>query len=374
MRALLALAYFATAVCAQCTGRSTLASMEPVGTEELCKKYSMVPRQTPATIYDAILFNDELDMLEIRLNELYDVVDHIVLVESATTHQNQPKPLHYAENAGHFSRFADKIVHVALDDLLGEHLPEWFTPLQVAFQNEWYHRETLFREGLHQPGKEVQIGDLVMSGDLDEIPKAEAVRALKHCEWEPKPGMDDCVALEGSISYFAYSWVAGAWNAGPRVVKWLGNGTSDSQEGKNNLRYHANCSLILEQSSWHCSDCFATIAQVQRKIKSFCHSDKNRYPYNDTQFIVDRFARGLALFTDKEEDARMKRVGYCNNAPSYVLANPGRFHYMLSRDPVTGSFSDYADHFSNRTDVVGNFHGEWTVRTFEDPDGKTFSV
>ncbi len=72
--------------------------------------------------------------VQIRLNEVYDVVDHIVLVESATTHQNQPKPLHYAENAGHFSRFADKIVHVALDDLLGEHLPEWFTPLQVAFQ------------------------------------------------------------------------------------------------------------------------------------------------------------------------------------------------------------------------------------------------
>ncbi len=39
--------------------------MEPVGTEELCKKYSMVPRQTPATIYDAFLFNDELDMLEV---------------------------------------------------------------------------------------------------------------------------------------------------------------------------------------------------------------------------------------------------------------------------------------------------------------------
>ena len=42
------------------------------------------------------------------------------------------------------------------------------------------------------------------------------------------------------------------------------------------MRYHANCSLVLEQTSWHCSDCFATIAQVQRKIKSFCHSDKNR--------------------------------------------------------------------------------------------------
>ena len=62
------------------------------------------------------------------------MVDHIVLVESATTHQNQAKPLHYAENAGQFAHFADKIVHVALDDLLGESLPDWFTALQVAFQ------------------------------------------------------------------------------------------------------------------------------------------------------------------------------------------------------------------------------------------------
>ena len=36
-----------------------------MGTEELCEKYSMVPRHRPAKIYDAFLFNDELDMLEV---------------------------------------------------------------------------------------------------------------------------------------------------------------------------------------------------------------------------------------------------------------------------------------------------------------------
>ncbi len=88
-------------------------------------------------------------------------------------------------------------------------------------------------------------------------------------------------------------FAAGAWNAGPRVVRWLGNGTSDSQEGKNNLRYHANCSLVLEQSSWHCSDCFATIAQVQKKIKSFCHSDKNRWAPMHRPAIGERHAARL---------------------------------------------------------------------------------
>lgn len=45
------------------------------------------------------------------------------------------------------------------------------------------------------------------------------MRALKHCEWKAKPGMDDCVALEGTLSYFAYSWVAGEHPGSPLPSK-----------------------------------------------------------------------------------------------------------------------------------------------------------
>lgn len=47
------------------SGRRALASTEPLEVEELCKNYEMVPRTKPAKIYDAFLFNDELDMLEV---------------------------------------------------------------------------------------------------------------------------------------------------------------------------------------------------------------------------------------------------------------------------------------------------------------------
>ena len=62
------------------------------------------------------------------------------------------------------------------------------------------------------------------------------------------------------------------------MVRWLANGTtSDGQEyGKNDMRYQAQCTRILQHSSWHCTDCFATIAQLKRKISSFCHSDLDR--------------------------------------------------------------------------------------------------
>ena len=73
------------------------------------------------------------------------------------------------------------------------------------------------------------------------------------------------------------AYLVGVWNAGPRVVKWLGNGTSDGEASNNDMRYHANCSLILRDSSWHCTDCFATIAQLRKKIGSFNHWELNRY-------------------------------------------------------------------------------------------------
>ena len=70
--------------------------------------------------------------MQIRLNEVYDVVDHIVIVESAVTHQDRPKPLHYKENAARYARFADKIIPIALEDLL-KTKPDWFTKLQSSF-------------------------------------------------------------------------------------------------------------------------------------------------------------------------------------------------------------------------------------------------
>ena len=60
-----------------------------------------------------------LGSLQIRFNELYEVVDYFVLVECRVTHQNRPKPLYYQDNLERFSRFRSKVIHIALDSLEG---------------------------------------------------------------------------------------------------------------------------------------------------------------------------------------------------------------------------------------------------------------
>ena len=53
-------------------------------------------------IYDCFNFFNELDLLEIRLNTLYDIVDYFVIIESNLTHSGEVKPFYYEDNKSRF--------------------------------------------------------------------------------------------------------------------------------------------------------------------------------------------------------------------------------------------------------------------------------
>src|SRR5690349_22294013 len=50
--------------------------------------HNIYPRKHPVRIIDGIMINDELDLLEIRLEELFPVVDHFIILEAILTRQN----------------------------------------------------------------------------------------------------------------------------------------------------------------------------------------------------------------------------------------------------------------------------------------------
>ena len=47
-------------------------------------------------VFDSIIFFNELELLEMRLNILNDVVDYFVVTESPFTVSGNEKPLYYA--------------------------------------------------------------------------------------------------------------------------------------------------------------------------------------------------------------------------------------------------------------------------------------
>src|SRR5258707_12585633 len=77
-------------------------------------------------IFDCFLFSNELDLLELRLNELNAVVDFFVLVEATVSFRGIQKPLVFERNKDRFSNFLHKIIHVVVNDMPtgGETEPE----------------------------------------------------------------------------------------------------------------------------------------------------------------------------------------------------------------------------------------------------------
>ncbi|NBP59476.1 glycosyltransferase, partial [bacterium] len=72
-------------------------------------------KQTKRKIYDCFPFFNEFEILEIRLAELYDIVDKFIIIEASKTHSGRDKPLYLRENIAKFAKYQDKIVIHTVD-------------------------------------------------------------------------------------------------------------------------------------------------------------------------------------------------------------------------------------------------------------------
>lgn len=205
-------------------------------------------RRPPVRIWDTFLFRDELDMLECRLVQMEDwPVWRHVLVEARVDHQGHPKPLVYAENAGRFAPWKDRIVHVVADQLPG---------MTGAGPME---REAAQREAIRYGLDGAETDDMLVLADLDEIPNSHALDVIK----SGRTGV-----LEMVCCMFAVDWLWGlplrttslcrvgdvrslcsarrdTWNSGVvypgagHHLTWLGG--QDGIAAKANAHCHVEC-------------------------------------------------------------------------------------------------------------------------------------
>lgn len=119
---------------------------------------------SPPAVYDCFPLFNELELLELRLEQHAPHVDHFVLGEATTTFSGKTKPLVYKENAARFRRFADKIIHVVIDDA-----PAGLS----AWEREHFQRDALIR-GLEGSRPD----DVVLISDVDEILRHDALQRL----------------------------------------------------------------------------------------------------------------------------------------------------------------------------------------------------
>lgn len=194
-------------------------------------------------IYDVFIFNDELDLLECRLRELdTSPIYRHVIIEGDCTFQGERKPLYYADHQERFAPWRDRITHVVATGLRS--IPD-------PWQREHAQREWASR-GLQDTGNQ----DVLIMGDVDEIPTVEA------CALPPPAGG---WVMRQRLHLFAVDWLhPDPWN-GTIIIP-----VQDVQ-GFRKLRGLRN-TLPAHSGGWHFSWLGGPDA-IRVKVRQFSHSE-----------------------------------------------------------------------------------------------------
>lgn len=122
-----------------------------------------------AKVYDCFMFFNEYEVLDLRFHELYDYVDHFVIVESCEGFTGNPKEFNFEAHKERYAPFLDKVIYIKLTE------PQI---VNCAWEREYWQRNQIMR-GL----VDCEDDDVVFISDCDEIIEGshvqEAVEALK---------------------------------------------------------------------------------------------------------------------------------------------------------------------------------------------------
>lgn len=205
-------------------------------------------------IYDCFIFNNEVELLELRLNILDPYVDKFVLTEGDTTFSGLPKESVYLQNKERFAKWEDKIIHNFIE------IPD----LPTTWDREIYSRNSPVSLGVFEDD------DLILSSDLDEIPNPEILEAVD--EWVS----DDThfTFQQKRYVYFINNFETDVW-FGTRACtgKYLKN-TSIDQIRENTEREEQLTGSIITNGGWHFTFCGGE-EMIKTKIESFSHTEHN---------------------------------------------------------------------------------------------------
>jgi len=204
-------------------------------------------------IIDAIIFNNELDILDVRLHELDPVVDKFVIVESLKYHgSNRTKASNFRCHLDVFRPFLSKIEYVLLDRL---------DPFHAGPNDSWprenFHRNAIV---LGLESYNLSDNDVVLISDCDEIPRASMVlQYIEEMRYAPRSFTQD-------LFYYDVNNYLGPWHgtvgAPYRDVKSL------TPQG---LRNRRDSWPVIANGGWHFSY-FGGLDRIKAKLENFAHA------------------------------------------------------------------------------------------------------
>lgn len=258
-------------------------------------------------IYDCFLFYNELELLEIRLNEMYDHVDKFVIVEACETFRGKPKPFYYAENKHLFEKFADKIIHVQLKE-----------PFKA--DDPWVrerHQRAQAVLGLEDGHPE----DIVFISDVDEIIRGSQIAEIAQLIASKKT--EAVVCKQSMYKGYLNRALTEGWpgpvcttlkrmkKTSPAMIRRIRN-----QSRKKLQKAQISKIAVIPNAGWH----FTSMGGIDRtilKIESFSHAEHDTQEYKNKQRILEEIRQYPLQPIDatfpkfvQENQKRLEQMGF----------------------------------------------------------------
>ncbi|KAI9009476.1 glycosyl transferase [Gaertneriomyces semiglobifer] len=326
---------------------------EGLPVDQICALHGWsVANTTSATspkLFDAIIFSFDLDMLEIRLRELFPVVDTFFILETDASYDGAPKDLFYEKNKERFAFARGKIVHrvVSMPSVGEDGNP---ADLEVAFIPSsrngdvlWSYMTNYVKMQLNQllATGGVNPGDWVIASDVDELPSRHTANLFKACA-----DMPSTLALQLHTYLYSFEFSYGhKFSLLLAVHQFLG-GTNYIQPRE--------ASDILADAGWHCVACFRYLENYMSNESLYPDS----VPVRDRRLSMrDRLQQILCdgvdtfemlptsqSYTEIWSNRKPEKSFSAVHLPSYVLLHPDHFRFLLPGGCLRKQDHDDHDH------------------------------
>lgn len=279
-------------------------------------------------VYDCFQFFNELDILKIRLHVLAPYVDKFVISEATETFSGLKKPLYYEENKEMFAEFADKIIHVVVDD----------TP-----QGDTHERDTFQKNAVTRGLKDCTDDDIIIFSDLDEIPNPKKIAEIladfqKDKIYHFAQRLFYCYLNMEEISGNLLSY-AGEFE-GVERKKWIGTKMcsyqllreQNLQLGELRFPERKEIGIRVEDGGWH----FGYMGghgekdikkRVQEKVVSAAHQEYNsRHVLSQ---VTDQIKDGKDIFG---RNAEFIRCEIDESFPDYIREHQKELDFLIMKE------------------------------------------
>ncbi len=243
----------------------------------ICYLFIAPDRRTPK-VYDCFLFYNELELLEIRLNEMNDSVDKFVIVEACETFRGNPKSYIFEENKHLFEKFADKIIHVKVDQ-------------KVYTENPWI-RERFQRQQIMRGLVGCHKNDIVILSDIDEIVRGSKLPEIIELLQSRKA---QAVVCEQDMYLGFFNRYQSKWHGtvctNYHVIKRISTKSTRrlrNMQERLMRRTGVTKMICLPDAGWH----FTSIGGVARqilKLESYSHAEFDTPELKQAEKILQTF-------------------------------------------------------------------------------------